>query len=173
MRKQDQNRADCSPFSDQDQQTDAPSISSDVNHPLGSKAPHSCLPHNDREESQRNFPGQRWVNIGLRGVHLLGVSGIGGGFLLGAERPLWEVYWWLTLISGIMLSLLYLWATPRWVLQLKGMAIIAKVVLLAMGMFMTEWRAAVFTLVLLISAFIAHAPGRVRGYEIGAGRASS
>jgi hypothetical protein len=120
----------------------------------------------DQYASQRDFPAQRWLNIGLRSTHLVGVAGIGGGFLLGVEASLWEAYWWLTLISGASLSLLYLWTTPLWLFQLKGITVIVKVVLLSIGMALPESRAPVFMLVIVISAVMAHAPGRVRGYRI-------
>jgi len=54
----------------------------------------------------RQFYGQRWLNILLRSVHLLGVAGVGGGFLLGVEDSRWMVFWILTLTTGVALSLL-------------------------------------------------------------------
>ncbi|MCW8957907.1 MAG: hypothetical protein OQL21_02570, partial [Gammaproteobacteria bacterium] len=58
----------------------------------------------------RNFAGQRWLNIVLRALHLVGVAGIGGSFLFALDEVLWRPYWYLTLGSGIALSLLYLWS---------------------------------------------------------------
>jgi len=166
MRTHEPNRSAAGPASDQDPQV-APVNSPDRDRPPEPEYPPPRPGRDDRYEDPRNFPGQRWINIGLRSAHLLGVAGIGGGFLLGVEESLWEAYWWLTLISGVLLSLLYLWTSPRWAFQLKGMAVIAKVGLLAVGMVLTDWRATMFVLVVIISAFIAHAPGRVRGYQFG------
>lgn len=113
----------------------------------------------------RLFPGQRWLNILLRAAHLVGVTGIGGGFLFGLEEALWYPWWWLTLSSGILLSLLYLYSDGRWLLQLKGQVILFKLALLGLAFWLPTWRAELFILVVALSALIAHAPGAVRGHS--------
>ncbi|MGM0593680.1 MAG: hypothetical protein ACQETD_04000 [Pseudomonadota bacterium] len=113
----------------------------------------------------RYFPGQRWLNILLRAAHLIGVAGIGGGFLFAVEESLWRPWWWLTLVTGVLLSLLYLYSDGRWLLQLKGQVILLKLILLALAFALPPWRAELFVLVILLSALIAHAPGAVRGYS--------
>lgn len=113
----------------------------------------------------RYFPGQRWFNILLRAAHLIGVAGIGGGFLFGMEQALWRPWWWLTVVTGVLLTLLYLYSDGRWLLQLKGQAILLKLGLLALAFALPPWRAELFVLVILLSALIAHAPGAVRGYR--------
>jgi hypothetical protein len=115
----------------------------------------------------RTFPGERWVNIALRSLHLVGVAGIGGGFLFDLEPARWLAFWHLTLASGVLLSLLYLWGTAHWLLQLKGVAVVLKVGLLALAWHSPTWRAELFTLVILISGLTAHAPGRIRGFSLG------
>ncbi|MFA7096173.1 MAG: hypothetical protein WC383_06765 [Gammaproteobacteria bacterium] len=112
----------------------------------------------------RHFPSQRWLNIALRAVHLIGVAGIGGGFLFALEEERWLAFWYLTVGSGVALSLLYLASSAAWLLQLKGIAIVLKVLLLAAALAAPAWRAELFTLVIVLSALIAHAPGRVRGW---------
>ena len=112
----------------------------------------------------RRFPGQRGLNVLLRALHLVGVSGIGGGFLFGLNEAVWLPFWWTTLASGIALTALYLWSDARWLLQLKGLVIVLKLLLLALAMAVPELRAAGFVLIVLLSAVIAHAPGRLRGY---------
>lgn len=114
----------------------------------------------------RNFAGQRWLNIVLRALHLVGVSGIGGGFLFGLDETLWSPYWYITLGSGIALSLLYLWSDGRWLFQLKGVVILFKLLLLAVAVAIPVLRAELFLLVVVLSAVIAHAPGRVRGFSV-------
>jgi hypothetical protein len=92
----------------------------------------------------RHFPGQRWVNIALRSAHLVGVAGIGGGFLFTPDEVAWEAYWHLTWVTGGALSALYL---------------------LPVAVVIPEIRAESFVLVIAISGVIAHAPARVRGYR--------
>lgn len=112
----------------------------------------------------RLFPGQRWLNIILRSLHLIGVAGIAGGFLFVLEEARWLTFWHLTLATGVMLSLLYIWSSAIWLLQLKGIAIILKLLLLALAFRLPEWRSELFIAVIAISGFIAHAPGVIRGY---------
>lgn len=114
----------------------------------------------------RQFYGQRWLNILLRSVHLLGVAGVGGGFLLGVEDSRWMVFWILTLTTGVALSLLYVWSNALWLFQLKGVAIITKLLCLTTAIALPAWRAELFSVAVIISAVIAHAPAKVRGYLI-------
>lgn len=121
----------------------------------------------------RTFPGERWVNITLRCLHLVGVAGIGGGFLFDLEPTRWLAFWHLTLASGVLLSLLYLWGSALWLVQLKGLAIVLKVLLLAVAVGVPAWRSEVFILVIVLSGVIAHAPGEVRGFRLVVGGRAS
>jgi hypothetical protein len=110
----------------------------------------------------REFRGQRWVNIALRCLHLVGVAGIAGGFMFGLDRESWLSYWYLTLASGIALTLIYIWCSAVWLLELKGMVIILKNLLLTLGLFVPEIRPEAFIAIIVMSGLIAHAPARVR-----------
>jgi len=110
----------------------------------------------------RQFRGERWVNIGLRCAHLTGVAGIGGGFLFELEPASWAAYWHLTLATGVVLSLIYLWSTAAWLLELKGTVIMLKNILLGLALAVPEVRGELFVVIIVISGLIAHAPARVR-----------
>lgn len=115
----------------------------------------------------RFLPAQRWINIALRGLHLIGIAGLAGGFLFDLPESRWVAYWYLTLATGTLLTALYLWTDTGWLLKLKGQAILAKLALLALAYAYPAWRAEFFVLVILLSAFFAHAPDRVRSYDWG------
>jgi len=118
----------------------------------------------------RFFPGQRWVNIGLRSLHLLGVAGLGAGFLYAGADESWRWYLHLTLLTGMGLSLLFFWSNGIWLVQLRGQLILFKVLLLAL---VPLWPAAalpLFAAVILISGVISHAPGDLRYYSLYHGR---
>ena len=116
-------------------------------------------------ESPRRLPGQRPANLALRALHLVGITGIAGGFLFELPRELWQVYWYLALASGIGLSLLYLASTFQWLFQLKGGVVVLKLVLLAVAVREPQWQGPLFIAIILLSALMAHAPGAVRGYN--------
>lgn len=125
-------------------------------------APNPLLfPHQSRD-----FHGKRWVNISLRTLHLIGIAGMGGHFLLGGTTAGWEPYFQLTLASGIALSLLALWSNGIWLLQLRGQAILLKILLLCLLPLLPNLQAALVLGMLLISGLIAHAPGNLRYYSL-------
>ena len=113
------------------------------------------------------LPGLRWINIGLRCTHLIGVAGIGGGFLFALPEAQWRPFWHLTLASGGLLALLYMWTDFSWLLKLKGQIILLKLALLVLASLYPDQRAAAFVLVIALSGFFAHAPDRVRSYAWG------
>ncbi|MGQ9862818.1 MAG: hypothetical protein ACUVSD_12525 [Thiobacillaceae bacterium] len=116
---------------------------------------------------ERFFPYLRWLNIALRGLHLVGIAGLAGGFLFDLPETYWRGYWFLTLASGALLVGLYLWTDAGWLFKLKGQAILAKLALLGLAYAREDWQATIFVLIILLSAFFAHAPDRVRSWAWG------
>jgi len=112
-------------------------------------------------DRDRTFVGMRWTNIILRTVHLLGIAGVGGGFLYQAPVDQWMPYLGLTVASGLMLAGLAVWCNGIWLVQLRGVAMLVKLLLLSLSMIF-EGSAWVFIAVIVISGVIAHAPGKVR-----------
>jgi hypothetical protein len=107
------------------------------------------------------------MNIVLRGLHLVGIAGLAGGFLFDLPAPQWTAYGYLAIASGVLLTALYVWTDASWLVKLKGQAILLKLVLLALAVVHPAWRAEAFVLVVLLSAFFAHAPDRVRSHAWG------
>ena len=114
----------------------------------------------------RFFPGQRWVNIGLRILHLIGVAGLGAGFLYPAADDTWQLYYSVTLYSGLGLSTLYTWTNGIWLVQLRGQAILLKLLLLALIPYLPGMEIPLFLLVVVISGLISHATSNVRYYSL-------
>jgi len=118
----------------------------------------------------RTFPGRRWLMTALRSAHLVGVGGIGGAFLYDGPREIWMPFMILTIVSGILLVALDLWSTRYWLVEIRGVAIILKVLLLGLIRVIDQLHAEVFILVIVISAVSAHAPAAVRYYSVWHGR---
>ena len=109
---------------------------------------------------------KRWTKISLRTLHLLAVTGVGGGILFGLEKDLWINYWWLALVSGVLMMVIDIVSNPVWVVQVRGLAIFLKLILLAfLGSHpsLDGWLLAV---IIIISAVISHAPGKLRYYSV-------
>jgi hypothetical protein len=116
-------------------------------------------------DSPRYLRGERWINIVLRAAHLVGIAGIGGGFLFAQDPALWEPYWYLSIVTGIALVALYLWSTFAWVFELKGLAVLVKTLMLGGAFAWPAARAELFVTIVILSGVMAHAPARVRGYR--------
>jgi len=109
---------------------------------------------------------KRWTKISLRTLHLLSVAGVGGGILFGLDRGLWVDYWWLALVSGSVLMLVDIVSNPVWVVQVRGIVIFAKLLLLLLlgsDPVLDRW---LLIAVIVRSAIISHAPGSLRYYSV-------
>lgn len=118
----------------------------------------------------RHVPGRRWWMTALRTVHLVGVAGIGGAYLLGSAPPGWQTYLWLTLASGVAMAALEVWLNGIWLVQLRGIAVFAKLLLLGAIPLFPGYGAPLFILVLVISGVVSHAPAGLRHYSVLHGR---
>lgn len=113
----------------------------------------------------RFFPGQRWVNISLRTLHLVGLAGLGGGFIYPIEAHVWRPFLDLTIWSGMGLVLIAIWNNGSWLVELRGQAILLKLVLLALIPLWPELRLPLFVSVIVLSGVMSHAPASVRHYS--------
>jgi hypothetical protein len=109
---------------------------------------------------------KRWTKISLRTLHLLAVAGVGGGVLFGLEKDLWLNYWWLALASGVLMMLIDIISNPVWVVQVRGLVIFLKLILLMFLGGSQAWDSTLLIVIIVISAVISHAPGKLRYYSI-------
>lgn len=114
----------------------------------------------------RYLPGQRWLNVLFRTLHLVGLGGLGAGFLYPAVDESWRLYLQITLVSGSGLALISIYSNGIWLLQLRGQVVFLKLVLLALMTPFPGLRAELFILIILLSGWIAHATARVRYYSL-------
>ena len=109
---------------------------------------------------------KRWSKISLRTLHLLAVAGVGGGILFALEKDLWINYWWLALVSGVLMMLMDIVANPVWMVQVRGVVILFKLILLALLGSIPGWDSFLLAVIIVISAVISHAPGKLRYYSL-------
>jgi len=118
----------------------------------------------------RDFPRKRWVKTALRTLHLIGIAGMGGGFLYEAPPAQWMPYFYLTMLSGLLFFALELWSNGIILLQVRGLVLAMKLLLLWLAVSNPDWRAALFMAIVVLAGAISHAPGDVRYYSIFHGR---
>lgn len=109
---------------------------------------------------------KRWSKISLRTLHLLAIAGVGGGILFGLDKDLWISYWWLALASGLLMTLMDVIANPVWIVQVRGVVIVLKLILLALLGSFPGWDSTLLAIIIIISAVISHAPGKLRYYSL-------
>lgn len=102
----------------------------------------------------------------LRSAHLVGVGGCGGAFLYDGPREIWLPFLMLTVVSGFAMVLLEIWSSRYWIIELRGIAIIAKLLLLSLAGMFDGISAAVFIAAIVISGVFSHAPAAVRYFSI-------
>ena len=118
---------------------------------------------------KRDFKGKRWLKISLRTLHLIGVAGVGGGVLLNVDFASWSTYLQLTLITGAVYLALELWTNGIFIIQLRGLSILLKFILLY-GLYLYPDSGKIILLIIILSSVISHAPGNVRYFSIFHGR---
>ncbi len=106
------------------------------------------------------------MSISLRTLHLIGIAGLGGGYLYQAPREAWVPYSILSIASGSALICLYIWYSAIWLIQLRGLVILFKLVLLSCVLVFEGYEAHILVAVVILSGLISHAPGDIRYFSI-------
>ena len=114
----------------------------------------------------RKFINKRWLEITLRTIHLIGIAGAGGGYLYQVPHRLWLPYQNILIVSGILLVILEIWTNPIWIIQIRGIAITLKLLLLFLMPLVQGWEPHIIITVIIISGISSHAPGDVRYYSL-------
>jgi hypothetical protein len=114
----------------------------------------------------RFLPAHRWINITLRTLHLIGITGLGAGFFYMGVDDAWYNYFYLTLGTGLLLTLLSVWSNGIWLVQLRGQLIIFKLLLLITAMVLPDLKLGLVILLIALSSVVSHAPGDIRYYSL-------
>jgi hypothetical protein len=117
----------------------------------------------------RDFKGKRWLKIVLRTLHLLGVAGVSGGILLNVPITSWAGYLHITLFSGIAFLVLELWTNAIFLIQLRGLIIAIKLLLLTL-LYSYPQYSSIVLVVIILSSIVSHAPGNFRYFSLLHGR---
>jgi hypothetical protein len=120
---------------------------------------------------KRIIPGKRWISILSRTLHLVGICGLAGAYLYHQPIESWQLFLYLTVVSGLVMSGLEIYTDGIWLLQLRGTAIGIKLLLLSTMIWWFEQpNSSIYFLVIIISGVVSHAPGKVRYFSVWHGR---
>lgn len=110
---------------------------------------------------------RRLTKVLVRTIHLVGMAGLFGAVMMGASAP---VYLGLTLVSGVVLMLMEAYSGWIWFVQLRGVALYLKLMLLLLIPYTPQFSIACLIAVVAISGFMSHAPSWIRYYSLPHGR---
>ncbi|MBO1271220.1 hypothetical protein J3L11_06090 [Shewanella sp. 4t3-1-2LB] len=116
--------------------------------------------------SERFFQIKRITKTTLRGLHVLGIAGAGGGILLQIPDAQWLNYWIMTMITGCLLMLWEVVRDWRWLIQLKGVLTLLKIAILMCFTIVPEYKVELVTIIILLSVLVTHGPSSLRHYSI-------
>lgn len=114
----------------------------------------------------RAIPGIRGLRTGLRTLHLLAVAALYGGHVYGipAERLEPALLW--TLVTGAALMGLEVWQASIWLAQVRGVASLIKIGVVASVALASDLRVPILTLALVIGSVSSHMPSRWRYHSL-------
>lgn len=114
--------------------------------------------------AKRDFRGRRWLNIGLRSLHLAGVVALGVA-VVGEAQP--SVAGMILLLStGLALYGLELWHRPQFWRELAGVFALVKLLGLAATLALPVFATSLFWLLLIVSSVVSHAPYEFRHIRV-------
>jgi len=116
-------------------------------------------------KQSRSFTGQRWLSIALRSLHLIGIAGVGAAFLFDVSQEQWLPYMTLTVASGIAMIILETWNNGIWLVQVRGLFTLIKLLILSMSFYIGLHPYILFS-VIIISGVMSHAPAWLRHRRI-------
>lgn len=118
-------------------------------------------------EQIRFLPGARAWSIAFRTLHLAAFGLLLGGHAFAVKAGTLLPYLWLTIVSGLGLIVLELYAVGLyWLFLGKGIMVLAKLGLLLIVPFFWEARVTLLLLVVGIASVGSHMPARYRHYSI-------
>jgi len=102
----------------------------------------------------------------LRALHIIGVVGSGGGMIFNLDPSLWLNYWLIAITSGVLLMSWEIIRDWRWLIQLKGVLTLLKVILLGFFMQISQYHSELVIFIILLSVIVSHGPAGLRHYSI-------
>jgi hypothetical protein len=117
-------------------------------------------------EQSRTLPGVRAMRTTLRTAHLIAFGMLYGGHVYGVPAGrLWPGLV-ATLATGGTLMALEIYCTPLWLVQIRGLATLFKIALVAAVAVYWDVRVALLTLAIIVGGIVSHMPGRYRYYSV-------
>ena len=106
---------------------------------------------------------RRLSKVIVRTIHLVGIAGAFGNAMMGSSE---SAYITLALLSGIALTLMEAYGGWIWFVQIRGVAVYIKLLLLLFMHLHPEASIPVLIAVIVLSGFVSHAPSWIRYFSL-------
>ena len=114
-----------------------------------------------------SFPGARAWNIGVRTAHIAASSVLVGGHAFDVPRAGLYPVLWLAIVTGAALVVLEAFSIRlRWLVQGRGVMVLAKLALLLLIPIAWTWRFPILLAVIVLASVGSHMPARFRYYSL-------
>jgi hypothetical protein len=116
------------------------------------------------------LPGARALRTTLRTVHVLAFATLYGGHVynLPPDRLLWALV--ATVATGAVFLAFEIYSAPVYLVEMRGLATVVKLVLVAAVAVFWEARVALLSIAIVIGVVASHMPGRYRYFSLLHGR---
>ncbi len=104
----------------------------------------------------------RWLRITTRTAHILCIAALLGTALFNVGESAFDAWLAPVLATGMLLVFTFAYETLAWFTQLAGLVMIGKVAALVTIAVVPEWRLPVLIVLVIVSSFSSHMPGRFR-----------
>jgi hypothetical protein len=118
------------------------------------------------DESARPVPGLRPLRTTLRAAHVVAVAAFYGGHVYGASSERLGPAVVAVVATGIAFTILEVVRAPVWVVQVRGLAVYLKVVLMLAVIVGAPAPVLLLTVALVVGVVASHMPGRYRYYSL-------
>lgn len=108
----------------------------------------------------------RLLRTGLRTAHLIAFGAFYGGVVFGVEPGRLQPALVAAVGTGVLFMAFEIARAPVWLVQVRGVATYAKILLVLALPLLETGRVAVLTVVVVIGAVVSHMPGRYRYYSL-------
>lgn len=106
---------------------------------------------------------RRLFKVIVRTIHLVGVAGVYGNAMMHTSE---SVYITLAIVSGIVLAIMEASSGLIWFVQLRGVSLYIKLLLLLLMHRQPELSMPCLIAVIVISGFMSHAPSWIRYFSL-------
>lgn len=106
---------------------------------------------------------RRLTKVIVRTIHLVGIAGVFGNAMMGHFE---SIYVTLTVASGIVLTLMEARSGRIWFVQIRGVALYIKLLLLLLIHFRPESAIPCLIAAIIVSGFFSHAPSWIRYFSL-------